>query len=869
MKLNHSMSSKQVVNTVVEEDPTEVDMSRRPQRADSAAWLTGPSVGAKPTGTSVAQIAENVARSMSECSVGSGGISVLSAPGDDGSASGSVPLNAQGSRSQEVLSVQPVVSAPVPIAPVGTDKAASQSPDKSVCSAVSEKSPLNTPEKERGPSPERNTSDASGRHASPTPLSLPRSMSMSPKLSSGREGSQRFGSPSLGRESSKKFTTDASGKVAPPTTIMMREGPEDDEHKRDSIVSIIEALREHFRFHKSAGGDWKALLYRHDGTVDTNVSLVGYDADETIACLKEMVEGLKKEHSKNQSTMMAHIKKITDVLGNQNAQIAEFKRTIQLYKSGQLKPDVDLAEMKKLNQEMSTYAADGVSLPYYLELESAVQKTIHIMTSLCSFNVGTVAEGVIGDKMTEPVTELMTIEINKSNTADTFRSEVLQNRDSNSELPGSTEGVGIDSLLTSSLAESMSAGSFERKPKQQKHGSLYNEPSLAITAPKGRVYRKLVSRRLVEGYLEHKSIAAEEDEVPGFLVSNSLSQRNRRGWKKTDIIPALTQNDYKVLQTRHKTTTSNLLELCDKLAAKILCIDPSTTANIMKKLVPKIKQAMMPKRIAEEELQVGIDDDESMTTSKPKPVVHEEDSFLNFESGIDTSQISDNFDLAGGGNSFVAETALGYNAEINEHVHEILRLQEKLKKLNALDDTTADTVVNRAKNCYKLPSRSLRELFPTPANEKEIFSDSKHKSLGEFMGNGEKGLEDYKDPFDQPKVELKAPPMLSKIGHQEAIATAAQVAANKNFIEGVGGNAVHSGRINNDDGLSTFRKRLDKLPLALAKAATEKKLASGPMSTITTSSGEALPFPIFDTFNHSETKSFGHLTRTKKGKTSL
>lgn len=1010
----------------VAEDPTEIDVARLgpPQRADSTAFLRSTSPHAA-SAASVAQIADNVARSFSNSSA----VSALSEPvaEDDGSSNSSNPgCGAGGVGSGSSLPMLEVPPSPTGSgagsaagSPVGVNGAVGAaggggSPERGRASPMDDTTPLpkhlqaHTPTNPTttttitsingGSSPERaqqqlqqqsqqqstDGSPVSKRRSlavlSTTNRELSRSHSMSiyggsplglgsksvAVLTRDGNSNQRFGvnssnspmSPSSGKRfaagslalgspdtpgtpsnrksqqspkrqqhqqpQQQQFPLSPQQQQQPPTAIMMRDGgPEDDEHQRESVVSIIEALREHFRFHKAVSGDWKSLLYREDGTVDTNISLIGYEADETVAILQEMVSGLKKERAKSHAMMHAHIKKITGVLSTQNTQMAELRRTIQLYKTGQLRPDVDLAErMKKLNQEMSTYAADGVSLPYYLELESAVQKTIHILTSLCSFNVGTVAEGVIGDPMTKPVTELMSIEINNTannkSSTEALRNEVLMHRvgggvsgsnsitgggDSVSEMPpglglGMEDGLGIDSLLTASLVDSASSleADMNRKPKQQMHGSIYHEPSLSSTGTRGRVFRKLVSRRLIEGYLEHRKQASEDDEVPGFLVSNSLSQRNRRGWKKEDVIPALTQDDYKLLQNRHKATTTNLLELCDKIASKILCVDPNTTAKIMRKLAPSgtaMRTNALRKRtagpIAEEELRVGMDDDESLSTQRHGGGEHsitgsrqlhhhqqqqqprEEDSFINFDAGMDTSQITDDFEVSaagGGGNgtSFVAETALAYNSEINEHVQEILLLQKKLKKLNVLEDTSADTVINRAKNCYRMPSRSLRELFPKPAVEdKEIYADVKHKSLGEFMGNGDQGLihlEGYEDPFDKPKIELKAPPMLSKVGHQEAIATAHQVAANTNFIEGVGGNAVHSGRIDNDDGLSTFRKRLDKLPLALAKAATEKKLASGPVNTITTAAGTALPFPVMDTFNHSDTKGFSHLTRT-------
>ena len=66
--------------------------------------------------------------------------------------------------------------------------------------------------------------------------------------------------------------------------------------------------------------------------------------------------------------------------------------------------------------------------------------------------------------------------------------------------------------------------------------------------------------------------------------------------------------------------------------------------------------------------------------------------------------------------------------------------------------------------------------------------------------------------------------------------------------------------------MGAFRKKLEKLPTAMAKSQNDAAVRQGVSHSITTNTGNTLPFPILDTFNHAESRSYQHMKRPGKSK---
>lgn len=116
-------------------------------------------------------------------------------------------------------------------------------------------------------------------------------------------------------------------------------------------------------------GDWKTVLYRRDGTVDTNMTLFGWTEAQQNLILNEMVHSLKIEKMDLESKFQSELSRLRQLISQKEHGLFE------------LQENVYLAE-----QQLKKFRENNETLEAFTKAKSTIDFTIKALDTLCTTN---------------------------------------------------------------------------------------------------------------------------------------------------------------------------------------------------------------------------------------------------------------------------------------------------------------------------------------------------------------------------------------------------------------------------------------------------------------------------------------------------
>lgn len=268
--------------------------------------------------------------------------------------------------------------------------------------------------------------------------------------------------------------------------------------ERETVFSIVDGVRRDIEYESLCIGDeWKTQLYREDGTVDSNISLISYNETERILILQACVQGLKKEHRKAQKEYRKNIDKLVAKLQEYVVLNEDQRITLELYETGKIvaAENSTVVQNPKV-QEMSAMGADGVSLKVYFDMEYAILRAVHMLNALVSYKTGTDKESRVGGNLLFGHTGI-------SAPPDYSNQALMLFDNANRAMPSHSnrsDGFNHNSVSKFKNVDDLNSKNVRSLASNKKCGGAVTAPKIPLKSKKSYVLRKEVfNNRDVDG----------------------------------------------------------------------------------------------------------------------------------------------------------------------------------------------------------------------------------------------------------------------------------------------------------------------------------------------------------------------------------
>lgn len=249
---------------------------------------------------------------------------------------------------------------------------------------------------------------------------------------------------------------------------------------------------------------WQAVLYRNDGTVDTNMSLFGWDKTEKIEIYKEIVSALRLE--------------IDDKTKAYTGEICRLKDTIaSLLDESQEKSEA----IERLTHRIDTVERNSVSVPEFEEMAKAVQDVTSLLRNLTAESLR--AEG-----------EKSSIPTSTADGRQSFRTDTgsgVPNKDGVGA-PTATALYGNPALLWHKIAANQKSRTLSAKRRLSVPGTMQQTRSTSFGVLEGGP--SISGSSVVDVFHENHSFrnrvlgiqSAEDSVMNDSIVENSVDDTN-------------------------------------------------------------------------------------------------------------------------------------------------------------------------------------------------------------------------------------------------------------------------------------------------------------------------------------------------------